>query len=58
MPGLLKDALLLLSMPDAAQLRFLDFTGAVWHMSGERDGARAPSPAALMDCPRDIRLCR
>ena len=56
-PGSPIEALLLPSMPDSGQLRFLDFTGAVWHSSGKHEGARPSFLAAPVEGPRGVRAC-
>ena len=57
-PRLPREALLLPGTPDGAQLRFLDFTGAVWHSSGECSGARLSHLAGPVECPTGVRVCR
>ena len=57
-PWLPKEALLLPSMPSGAQLRFLDFTGAVWHSSGKLVGATSLFRALHVDRLKGVRACR
>lgn len=55
--GLPREALLLASTPEGAQLRFLDFSGAVWQSSGVPEGAGLPFLAAPEANPTGVRAC-
>ena len=57
-PRLPKEVLFLPGTPDGTQLRFLDFTGAVWDSSGEHEGARLSHLAAPVGRLAGVRVFR